>query len=303
MLAPASDGAQLIDQLWNGMLAGGIAILLLVVVLAVLAARRGESPVSARRWLIGGGVALPVVVLSALLGEALRIGAALAHSPEPAGMEVEVVARRWWWELRYRDPDGQTQVVLANELHLPMDCVSVLSVNTADVIHSLWIPALAGKVDAIPGQRNQLVMHPTRTGRLRGQCAEYCGTQHANMGLEVVVETPAAFRAWLLNQARPAAATEGDAAKRGEQVFTEMGCATCHRVRGSAASGELGPDLTHVASRRTLAAATLINTAEGLERWLHAAQQVKPGNLMPSLPADIGDADRVALVAYLAGLH
>jgi cytochrome c oxidase subunit 2 len=302
VLAPASRGAGAIEDLSIQLFAGGALVLLLVMALLAFGAWTAPKPVNARRWIIAGGVALPGVVLAVLLLQGLRIGAALSHAPDLQGLEVEVVARRWWWELRYRDPQGGSQVVLANELHLPSDCAVVLQLVSSDVIHSFWVPALAGKVDAIPGHRNRLVVHATQPGRYRGQCAEYCGTQHANMALEAVVETPAQFRNWLLNQARPALEPGDALARRGQQVFLDGGCGSCHAIRGTAAAGALGPDLTHVASRRSLAAATLANDPAALASWIRSAQHLKSGSLMPSMPI-ASDADLRALAAYLGGLH
>lgn len=298
----ASDGARVISDLSWMLVIGSVLLLLLVMVLLVRAARGGSHPLNAQRWLIGGGIVLPVIVLTVLLAKGLRIGAALTHAPEVRGLEVEVIARRWWWEFRYRDPAGAGLVVLANELHLPVDCVAVLKLMSEDVIHSFWVPALAGKVDLIPGRTNELVIHASRPGRFRGQCAEYCGTQHANMALEVVVQEPEAFRQWLLVQSQPARVPRDALALRGRAVFLDSGCAACHTIRGTAAAGRLGPDLTHMAGRRMLAAATLPNAPDELLAWLRDAQHAKPGNLMPGMP-HLAEADLRALVHYLAELQ
>jgi cytochrome c oxidase subunit 2 len=272
------------------------------MVLLVRGARSGPVPVKASHWLVGGGLAMPVIVLTLLLVHGLRISSALSHEPQVKDLEVQVIARRWWWEFRYRNPDDGNPVVLANELHLPLDRAAVLDFTSNDVIHSFWVPSLAGKVDVIPGTPTRLVIHATQPGRVRGQCAEYCGTQHANMGLEVVVETPAQFRTWLLNQAAPAAEPSDALARRGQQAFVDGGCGACHTVRGTSAAGVLGPDLTHVASRRRLAAATLDNAAGPLIAWVHDAQGLKPGSLMPSMPVSSGEESR-ALAAYLGSLQ
>jgi cytochrome c oxidase subunit II len=303
VLETASDGARLIGDLTIALTAGAALVLLLVMVLLTRAARSAGSPVRPQRWLIGGGVAFPGVVLAVLLLQGLQIGDALSHNPEFQGMEVDVIAHRWWWEMRYRDPQGNTQVVVANELHLPADCAVVLNLFTRDVIHSFWVPSLAGKVDMIPGHRNQLAIHATKPGRFRGQCAEYCGTQHANMGLEVVVQSPNDFRAWLLNQAAPSVAANGAQLQRGKQVFLDSSCSTCHAIRGTGATGVLGPDLTHLASRRMLAAATVHNNPASLIAWILDAQHLKAGNLMPSMPAPERSEDLHALIAYLGSLH
>lgn len=303
VLAPGSVAAQLIGELTLGLFAGATLVLVLVMALLVRGVHSAPAEVDARRWILLGGLALPALALAAVLASGLHIGVALSHPPALQALEVEVIARRWWWELRYRDPNAAGHVVLANELHLPLDRAAVLMISSNDVIHSFWVPALGGKVDAIPGMTNHLVVHTTRAGRYRGQCAEYCGTQHAGMGLEVVVESPAQFRDWLVQQARPASDPSDELARRGLQVFLDGGCGSCHAVRGTAAAGQLGPDLTHLASRRRIAAARLDNDALSLQRWIRSAQHLKPGSLMPSLPAGGSDEDLSALAAYLEGLQ
>jgi cytochrome c oxidase subunit 2 len=302
MFATASDGAGVISNL-TFLLTGGAAVLfLLVMVLLDRAIRVGPQPVKPLRWLVGGGLLLPCVVLSMLLVHSLRTSAGLSHDPQMKDLEVQVIARRWWWEFRYRNPDDGESIVLANELHLPMDSAAELTFASNDVIHSFWVPSLAGKVDVIPGTPTSLVIHATQPGRLRGQCAEYCGTQHANMGLEVVVETPEQFRLWLQNQAKPAAEPVDALAQRGQEAFIQGGCGTCHTIRGTSAAGALGPDLTHVAGRRALAASTLANDPASLIAWIHGAQHLKPGNLMPSMPLTDSETAH-ALAAYLGSLH
>jgi cytochrome c oxidase subunit 2 len=191
--------------------------------------------------------------------------------------------------------------VLANELHLPVGGVVDLTLTTADVIHSFWVPALAGKVDMIPGHRNRLVMHPSREGIYRGQCAEYCGDQHARMALEVVVQSPQAFGAWLAREATPAAEPATGEQARGRAAFFRGGCATCHTIRGTSAAGQLAPDLTHVGSRRMIAAGTLRNHRAALAGWIAGSQAIKPGNLMPSMAVFEGD-ELLALASYLESL-
>jgi cytochrome c oxidase subunit 2 len=302
VLAPASYSAGAISDLTIAMVVGAVLLFLLVMVLLVRGARAGPSPVNPLLWLVGGGLVLPGVVLTLLLAQGVRIGAAHSHESDMKGLEVQVIARRWWWELRYRHSDGEGSVALANELHLPLDRAAVLTFASGDVIHSFWVPALAGKVDVVPGVRTRLLVHATEPGRFRGQCAEYCGTQHANMGLEVVVETPEQFHTWLLNQARPAVQSADALVLRGQQIFLQSGCPACHSIRGTSAGGVLGPDLTHVASRRRLASATLDNNWGSLIAWVHDAQHLKPGNLMPSMPISNAE-DARALVAWLGSLQ
>ena len=216
----------------------------------------------------------------------------------PGGdVPVQVTGHQWWWEVRY----PQAGVTAANEVHVPAGRSVDVSLASADVIHSFWVPQLGGKTDAVPGHTNRVTFLAATPGLYQGQCAEFCGLQHAHMRFDLVVESPAEFSAWLAHQAEPAAKPSTAAAQRGEQVFLANPCAGCHAVRGTAALGAFGPDLTHLASRRMIAAGTIENTRENLDRWLRDPQAIKPGALMPTLP--LGDADRAALVAYLEGLE
>jgi cytochrome c oxidase subunit 2 len=204
--------------------------------------------------------------------------------------------------VRYESPDGNGAVVLANELRLPANCMVELRLRTTDVIHSFWVPALAGKVDMIPGRENRLLIDARHEGVYRAQCAEYCGTQHARMALEVIVTSPEAFRQWLAREARPAAEPSDSLRGRGRDLFLAGGCGTCHTIRGTGASGTLGPDLTHVGNRRTLAAGTLRNHVGTMAAWIVGAQTLKPGSLMPSMPVYSGE-ELQAVAAYLSGLE
>ena len=216
----------------------------------------------------------------------------------PGGdVPVQVTGHQWWWEVRY----PQAGVTAANEVHVPAGRSVDVSLASADVIHSFWVPQLGGKTDAVPGHTNHVTFLAATPGLYQGQCAEFCGLQHAHMRFDLVVESPAEFSAWLAHQAEPAAKPSTAAAQRGEQVFLAGPCAGCHAVRGTSAQGAFGPDLTHLAGRRMIAAGTIENTPENLDRWLRDPQAIKPGALMPTLP--IGDADRTALVAYLEGLE
>jgi cytochrome c oxidase subunit 2 len=216
----------------------------------------------------------------------------------PGGdVPVHVTGHQWWWEVRY----PQAGVTTANEIHVPAGRSVDVSLASADVIHSFWVPQLGGKTDAVPGHTNRVTFLAATPGLYQGQCAEFCGLQHAHMRFDLVVESPAEFSAWLAHQAQPAAKPPTAEAQRGEQVFLANPCAGCHAVRGTAALGVFGPDLTHLAGRRMIAAGTIENTPENIDRWLRDPQMIKPGALMPTLP--LGDADRTALVAYLEGLE
>src|SRR5690606_35393546 len=192
----ASHGAELIGELALGLFIGGALLFVLVMALVICAAIRGPGEIDERRWVVLGGLVLPVVVLTVVLVFGLAIGRSLSHAAHEGSTRIQIVGKRWGWEIRYLPADGADPIVLANELHLPGGGAADLSLEASDVIHSFWVPALAGKVDMIPGRTNRLVVHPTREGIWRGQCAEYCGSQHAQMALEVVVESPSEFQAW-----------------------------------------------------------------------------------------------------------
>ena len=196
--------------------------------------------------------------------------------PSPPGAtRIEVEGRQWWWEVRYPDARGGS-VVAANEIHISLGTAVELILTSPDVIHSFWVPSLGGKVDMVPGRVNRLALRADRAGVYRGQCAEYCGAQHAQMALVVVAETPEAFAAWLLAEAAPARAPTTPQARAGTRRIPVQGCGGCHTIRGTAALGRLGPDLTHVASRRTLAAGTLANDAATLRAWIAAGIASSP---------------------------
>jgi cytochrome c oxidase subunit 2 len=228
-------------------------------------------------------------------------------TPRPGdnALFVTVVGRQWWWEYTYETYDGRTLgFTTANELHVPAGEGDVprpvyLTLKSADVAHSFWVPRLAGKVDLIPGKTNSLWFQTDQPGLYLGQCAEYCGTQHANMLLRVVVDPPAEFDRWLENQARPA--VDEPAARDGRAAFLAQSCVNCHRVRGTPAAGGYAPDLTHLMSRQTLAAGMVPNTPENLRQWLADPQSVKPGCLMPAFGLSPADLDRIA--GYLLTLR
>jgi cytochrome c oxidase subunit II len=225
--------------------------------------------------------------------------AMLAPSPEGT-LKVLVTGEQWWWRVRYL-PAGGEPVELANELHLPVNEGVEFQLESADVIHSFWIPALGGKADMIPGRRNRLRLEPTRTGVFRGVCAEYCGASHAFMTFPVVVEEKQGFARWLTQQAEPARVPASPLAIEGQRLFLSNGCGACHTVRGTGADGVVGPDLTHVGGRRTLGAGRLVNDSDQLRRWIAHTGRLKPEVTMPDfgmLPAE----HLRALGAYLESL-
>lgn len=220
--------------------------------------------------------------------------------PVPGSLSVKLGARQWWWRIEYPGKTPSETVVTANELHLPAGRTVVLTLGSVDVVHSLWIPELSGKRDLIPGRVSDLVIRAERPGVYRGQCAEFCGAQHAHMGLLVFVEPPATFERWLAAQRAPARAPETELERHGARVFASASCPLCHAITGTTASSGNGPDLTHLGSRTSLAAATLPNTRAELSAWLRDPQAAKLGNHMP--PNGFTKPDLDALLAYLEGL-
>ena len=296
--AASGSGAELIEQLGWALYAGAGLIFAAVFGLAIYAVFGRARAVNTKLWILGAGVAFPVVTLAVLLVNALAIGNALEHGAHGgSALRVHVVGKQWWWEVRY---DSADTAILANEIHIPIGAEVELLLTTTDVIHSLWVPSLAGKVDMIPGRTNRLLIRSDTPGVFRGQCAEYCGGQHAWMALHVVVEPQAQFDAWLAQQARPREAISRDS--EGYRLFMRGECARCHTVRGTDARGDQGPDLTHVGSRQALAAGTLRNHVGTMAGWIAASQDVKPGNAMPSSLEYTGRELRV-LSQWLASLE
>ncbi|MBL8286933.1 MAG: cytochrome c oxidase subunit II [Rubrivivax sp.] len=257
---------------------------------------------SARRWIVAGGLVLPLVVLVPLFFASVAGTARLQAPPPPGALQIGITARMWWWEVRYADPEGGGAIVTANEVHIPAGRPVRLGLVSADVIHSFWVAALGGKRDAVPGRVTHLVIEADQPGTWRGQCAEYCGDQHARMAITVVAHEPAAFERWLAAQRAPAAAdaAPGSAAARGRAAFLASGCVACHRIGGVGGGGTptRGPDLTHVAGRRTLGAGQRSNSEAALREWIAGVQHIKPGARMPSFAhLDAGTLD--ALAAYL----
>lgn len=302
-LDPAGNEAQKIAQLFWWMTGGSIVVWVGVIALLIYSVRtRPESFTrrKARMMIVGGGVVVPVLVLTVLLLYGLApIPAMLAPAP-PGSLTISVSGEQWWWRVHYL-PAGQNPIPLANEIRLPVGEPVEFHLESPDVIHSFWIPALGGKMDMIPGRKTRLVLTPTRTGVFRGACAEYCGASHAWMAFSVVVQQRNEFDAWLSHQAQPAAPPQDELATRGGELFLANGCGACHTVRGTPAAGVVGPDLTHVGGRLSLAAGVLPNEPDAFARWVQHTHAVKPEVLMPSfhmLPAE----DIRALAAYLEGL-
>lgn len=282
-LDTAGQEAARIAELFYWMVAGGLVIWLAVVSLAIYAyvQRQPLHRKGARLLIIGGGVVFPTLVLTGLLTYGLSLlPVFLAPAPEGA-LRIHVTGHQWWWRVRYRPATGEP-VDLANEIRLPVGAPVEFLLDSGDVIHSFWIPALGGKVDMLPGHQTRLRLQPTRTGTFRGACAEYCGGSHAWMAFPVVVQEASEFERWLAEQAEPAAPPLEPLAVRGAQSFIANGCGACHTLRGTAADGVLGPDLTHVGSRLSIGAGRLENELEHFSSWVAHTEDVKPGVLMPA---------------------
>jgi cytochrome c oxidase subunit 2 len=213
---------------------------------------------------------------------------------------IEVTGQQWWWQVRYLDPDPSKIFVTANEIHIPVGQPVTIKLRSTDVIHSFWVPNLVGKKDLIPGHDAVLWLQADKPGVFRGQCAEYCGLQHAHMAFWVVAEPPTRFAAWLNQQRGEAVQPSTSSEQRGQQVFLSSPCIMCHTIQGTPAGATVGPDLTHIASRSYIAAGTLPNTRGQLAGWIVDSQAIKPGNRMP--PNSLNPDDLQALLDYLQSL-
>lgn len=303
-LDPAGEEARQVATLFWVMTVGGTAIWAGVIALALYASRwkrRAITTEAAGKLIVWGGVVFPVTVLTALLAYALWLMPSLRPFGDQAqaGLRVEIVGSQFWWRVVYHRPDGSS-IVSANEVRLPLRRRVEFSLTSSDMIHSLWIPALGGKMDLIPGRTNRLSLQPTKSGTYRGQCAEFCGRSHALMAFPVVVMQPGDFESWL---AARASASPGIVESRSaETLFLRHGCGDCHRVDGTQARGTSGPDLSHVGSRLTIGASLMTNDAETMARFIAHSQSLKPGSLMPTY-LDMPAADLDAISAWLKGLQ
>lgn len=310
---PGGVQAWHILQLWNGTLA--LCLLVFVVVLgacliAVWRAPRGsgftEPDVSAPdareqrllrvvRW---SAVFAAAGLISLLAGNILT-GRALAQLPVEKALHIELRGHSWWWEARYHDPLTEERFATANELHLPVGRAAIITMHSDDVIHSLWVPNLHGKLDLIPGRTTEIRVRADRAGLYRGQCAEFCGLQHTMMALLVVADPPSEYARWAKDQTRPAAPVYGSTVQQGQQIFLNQ-CARCHTIRGTQAGATIGPDLTHITSRQTIAAGMLPNKRGYLAGWIVDAPSIKPGVQMPAIK--LAPDDLQALLIYMETL-
>ncbi len=307
-VSPRSPQTHQISVLWWWMLGAATVVFLGAVVLLGLAWLRRNSPGLpvfgerediAKKLVLLFGIAIPLAVLVPLFGWANVYTIQRTDAPDPrtTAMTIDVIGHQWWWEVRYLG----TPAITANEIHIPTATRVNVVATTADVIHSFWVPQLARKIDMIPGRQNRVLLYASRPGVYRGECAEFCGFQHANMSLTVVAQPAAAYRAWLAVMESPAPAPVNAAARTGAQLFMSSQCASCHQIRGTAAQAFVGPDLTHLATRSTLAAAEIPNDPSHLAAWISDPQGIKPGSRMPNL--GLSRSAVAAIVSYLDGLH
>jgi cytochrome c oxidase subunit 2 len=303
----ASDSARSVSYITWFMIILSAVVFTGVMALYVVAMRRNRDrnpadvDLSERGvgWIVWGGAVMPGFVLLVLFVLGM---AAMGRYPEPPPVvTIHVTGHQWWWDVEYEFPNMSEHFRTANEIHVPVGRPSRLVLTTADVIHSFWVPQLQGKLDLIPGDTNDLRLLPRRTGVFAGTCAEFCGQQHAHMGIRVIVDDTTTFKQWAAQQLADAQPPGDPSAAEGEQLFVGGPCAMCHTVRGTSANGQVAPDLTHVGSRLTIAAGTLPNTLGNLEGWIANAQAIKPGAKMPTLSAYTGPQLR-AVAAYVASL-
>ncbi len=310
IFAPESAPAHSITHLAGLVLAISAGIFIVVTGLLAYAVvrfrRRAQDDGTEPAQIYGSGpveaawTTVPILIVAVLTLSTARVIHEIQDARPPAGaLEVQVIGHQWWWEFRY----PKLGIVTANELHVPVSqnqhpLPTFLDLRSADVVHSFWVPRLAGKTDLIPNKINSMWIQPERTGLFVGQCAKYCGTQHAKMLLRVYVDTPEDFDRWAKEQRKTA--EKDPAVAAGRLVFEQTACINCHAIQGTVANGRFGPDLTHLMSRDTLASGALSNSPENLRAWIKSPDQFKPGVLMPAM--NVNDADLDHLVGYLTTL-
>ncbi len=299
-LSPAGPAAGQIARLWWVLLT--IATIVFLIVMGLLAyalwrRRTGASAIgNGRTFVTVAGGLLPAVVLVGLMIYTVGVQNALSR-PNEAAYVIQIIGHQWWWEVHYPD-EG---VVTANEIHIPVGQPVILKLTSADVIHSFWAPQLQAKTDLLPGQTNTTWITASSPGVYRTECAEFCGLQHAHMHMLIIAEPAADVAQWVQAQQQDAQRVTSDQLKQGEQIFVGSACVYCHTVRGTVATGKIGPDLTHFASRESIGAGTLPNTVGNLSGWIINSQAIKPGNEMPPMYLDAPELH--ALVAYLESLR
>ncbi len=292
-----------------GVIGVSVAVMVIVAALLALAIWRRPGIALATRMAIGPdkggtnflwvGVGISTLALLATIVWTVKVLAEIGKPTVTPALTIEVTAHQWWWEVRYLDNDTRAIFTTANEIHIPTGTPVQFKLIGGDVIHSFWVPALAGKTDLIPGQTNEIWLEADKPGTYRGQCTEYCGLEHAKMAFVVVADTPRDFAAWRSHQIAPDVTPGGGVLASGA-VYFGMKCGSCHAVRGSDAAGVLGPDLSHFATRQTIAAGVLANTPQNLSAWIDDPQGIKPGNLMQK--PELSLEQRGQIVAYLETL-
>jgi cytochrome c oxidase subunit 2 len=315
-LKPAGPQARRILGVWTAYYGISIAVWALVMIalaLAITSKRRralpdprtvvrpDESTERVTSTLVASAGIVTVVTLFVMLVVSVLAGHAIGSTPTDGALEIRVIGHQWWWEVHYPASPVSMEAVTANEIHIPVGRRVRLELQSGDVIHSFWVPALAGKRDMIPGHTSHLVIEADEPGRYRGQCAEFCGLQHAHMVLWVIADRPREFAAWLDRQRAPARNPSTPAELHGQQVFLNRTCVMCHTIQGTIAGSNVGPDLTHVASRRTIAAGSVPNVRGHLTGWIVDPHGIKPGVNMPAnllAPGELND-----LVTYLETLQ
>lgn len=322
-LRSAGEGAHEIALLWWLMFGISVAVFIAVVIGLVLALRRAKAnedtlpnnplaaPQKGNRAIIWLGAIIPAVILTVVFGFTVRALGIISGPPaREEALTVQIIGHQYWWEFRYLNPNDNNAAVTANELHIPAGQRVRLELTSSDVIHSFWVPSLQGKMDTIPGQVNRFWIQADKPGLFRGFCAEFCGAQHANMQLLVRVQPENEFADWMERQRAEAASIEGgtnadaafiDSARRGRQLFAQRGCTACHTIRGVSAIANLGPDLTHFASRETLGSGIRVNNRGNLSGWIMNAQGIKRGAAMP--PSNLSGEELNDLLNYMETLR
>ncbi|HEY7496340.1 MAG TPA: cytochrome c oxidase subunit II [Candidatus Tectomicrobia bacterium] len=288
----------------------GVTLVMWLLILWVALRRRGtfaeHAPYDAgggQPWILIGGFLIPTFILAVVFVHGLRVMEAFPlHDGTPYKPEIRIIGRQWWWEIHYLGDAPYQRVVTANEIHIPTGQPVEFELESADVIHSFWIPKLHGKVDLVPGLRNHIRLQADQPGMYHGECAEFCGVQHAHMRLLLVAESPERFEQWLEQQRETGVIPTSPEAERGQVLFVSRACGLCHTIRGTEARGGVGPDLTHLASRHRIAANSLPNDTAHLTAWVIHAQSFKPGAQMPNVTQFTGEELR-ALVVYLQQLQ
>lgn len=305
IIHPAGIEAVRISQLWWVLFGICTVVWMAVATAALIAISRGRRAAStaterqaSRNVAIAGIVS--VVALIAILTSSVLTGRALDTIRTPGALRLVVTGNQWWWDVQYRNPNPSLNVSTANEIHIPIGRPVSVGLLSNDVIHSFWIPSLQGKIDLVPGRLNEVWLQADKPGVYRGQCAEYCGAQHAKMALVVVAEQPDDFERWLAANRGPAPPPATPEQQRGKEVVERGPCAMCHNITGTLAGGRTAPDLTHIASRSTLAAGWLPNTPGNLAGWIADPQHIKPGSHMP--PTGLRDEELQAVLAYVETL-